>query len=55
VYALGMYRRRRSRGADSDKTTVARKKEMYRVRLAHIIRIIGSDGLNEGDIWVRAM
>jgi hypothetical protein len=48
-----MYRSSRSRGADSERITVARKNEIYRVRLAHIMRIIGSEGLKEGAIWVR--
>jgi hypothetical protein len=38
-----------------DRITVARKKEIYRVRFAHMSRIIGSEGLKEGAIWVRWM
>jgi hypothetical protein len=32
---------------------VAIKKEIYMVRLAHIMRIMGSEGLKEGAICVR--
>jgi hypothetical protein len=52
VYALGMYRSNKSRGADMDNATVAKKKEIYNVKLAHIIRIMGRLGLKEGTIWV---
>jgi hypothetical protein len=45
-----MYRRSRSRGADIDKATVAKKKEIYNVKLAHINLIMGRLGLKEGVI-----
>jgi hypothetical protein len=47
-----MYRSNKSRGADNDKITVAKKKETYNVKLAHINLIIGRLGLKEGAIWV---
>jgi hypothetical protein len=47
-----MYRSNKSRGADIDNATVAKKKEIYNVKFAHINRIIGRLGLKEGAIWV---
>jgi hypothetical protein len=47
-----MYRSNKSRGADIDKATVAKKNEIYNVKFAHINLIIGRLGLKEGAIWV---